>query len=113
MRRDFNWHIESKTNSRFGNYMPPGNVVLEPTATLTFVLTYPLTKPFTFSETHPDGSPWTEMQFAEALHRAYVEIYAAEEVEDPNPGNVPGMWNRAQIRWALRHLGPRLWRSLA
>ena len=90
--RTFNWHIASQKSYGRG-YRRPTEKIMEPTDTLRFTLTYPLANHFHFSETHPDGSGWTEQQFCEAVHRAYVHVYTAE---GPDPGCVSGLFNRAE-----------------
>ena len=101
--RQFNWHIATKRNGQ--GLAAPSTAIMEPSPTLEFTLDYPLTRPFRFSETHEDGSGWTEVQFCDALHRAYVEVYAAE---GPDPGNVPGMLNRATTDGPYGIVGHRI-----
>ncbi len=59
---------------------------METSATLHFIVDYPLTIPRTVELTHENGAGWTQRQFVTAVRDAYLEIYAAE----PDPGRAGG-----------------------
>lgn len=42
---------------------------------LRFKLDYPLNMPISFEAPHDDGTPWTERQFVDAIHRAYQAAF--------------------------------------
>lgn len=68
-----------------------GELVMEPSSTLRFIVDYPLTRYRSVEVTHENGSPWTQTQFVEEVRKAYAEIYAAEK----DPGHIPGTLNRS------------------
>lgn len=85
MRHEFNWRIASAIHT---------DELMQAEPTLQFTVTYPLRNPFHFSETHADGSGWTQRQFMDAVQRAYVAIY---EAEGPDPGQCSDvLLNRAE-----------------
>ena len=91
MRVNFNLHIASGKNYPSDHAVVPSDTIMEASPTLRFNITYPLTKPFEFNQTHGDGRGWTQVEFVEALRQSYVRIYESE----PDPGHVPGMLNRS------------------
>ncbi len=73
---------------------PPTADIMEPSPTLRFTITYPLTNPAPISVTHEDGRGWTQIEFVEQIRQSYVAIYAAER----HPGYVRGLANRAKSK---------------
>lgn len=55
-----------------------GSEIMEPSPVLRFVIDYPLTKSKAVELRHDDGTPWTKVQFIEAVREAYRTIYAEE-----------------------------------
>ena len=79
MFKEFHLHIASNRGK-----IKPTTALMEPSPTLQFTMTYPLTNPYHFSETHANGTGWTEIQFCEAVRRAYQHVYTVEG-PDPEP----------------------------
>ncbi len=71
-----------------------GDQIMERSNVLRFVVDYPLTHAKKVELHHPDGEPWTQNQFVEAVRATYKEIYDEEEKAAGNPGKIPGMVNR-------------------
>lgn len=88
----FDMHIASGESRIY----PPSSAVMEAMPTLRFTIEYPLTNPFHFNETHDNGLGWTEVEFADAVRRAYTQVYESE----PDPGHIPGMLNRGKSEGA-------------
>lgn len=62
------------------NNWPSGKAVMEPSSTLRFCITFPLTQHKLVELTHDDGQSWTQQQFIEAVRAAYKTVYQEEEV---------------------------------
>lgn len=64
--------------------------------TIRIMFDYPLSNPVALEFKSPTGKGFTRMEFFKSVFDGYTKIYKTEEKDDKDPGNVPGMFNRAR-----------------
>lgn len=75
------------------NMIQPNEIVTTATE-ITINFNYPLTTPVDF--TYKSAKGFTRKKFWECINKGYTKIYKDEEKDVGNPGNIPGMCNRAR-----------------